>query len=491
MSHNFNINLNQSPYFDDYDEDKDFHQILYKAGFPVQARELTQEQSILREQIKRFGNHIFQNGSKVTGADVTINLEYEYVKLQAQYNSVNINVATFAGKTIIGSKSGTKALVINQTAVDAVTGDPNTIFVKYITGGSTTTKIQGIAVTTPGSGYLTAPTVTITSGGGSGGVATAVISNGYVLAINVTNQGSGYTSTPTVTITGGSGSGAVGLATLDTAAAFLGGERISAKDLSISALAKATSPCGKGSAVSINTGVFYVSGNFIDKAEETVILDKYTNTPSYKIGLQVTASLVDSGDDTTLLDNAQGSYNYAAPGADRLKFALTLTKKTLTSTDDTDFYELLRVNNGIKEKDVKIPIYSVLEETFARRTFDESGSYTVRAFNIQLKDDPNDSTKFIVRLDPGKAFVEGYEHETIISTDVTVDKARDYITVNNFDRLMQYGNYITVSGYNGLYNITAHATVDLHNVAHASLTLTNPTTYTSSKIGTAKVRNID
>ena len=491
MASNINLDLNQSPYYEDYDETKNFHQVLYKPAVAVQARELTQSQTILRNQIKKFGDHVFENGSKVTGGELTLNLDYEYVKLQAQYNNVDINVATFAGKTIIGSQSGTKALVINQTAVDAVTGDPNTVFVKYITGGSTTTKVQGIAVTTAGSGYLTAPTVTITSGGGSGATATAVISNGYVLAINVTNQGSGYTSTPTVSITGGSGSGAVGTATLDTAPAFLGGERISAKDLSISALAQASSPTGKGSAVSINLGVFYVSGNFIDKAAETLILDKYTNTPSYKIGVQVTASLVASGDDTTLLDNAQGSYNYAAPGADRLKFALALTKKTLTSTDDTDFYELLRVNDGIKEKDVKIPIYSVLEETFARRTFDESGSYTVRAFNVQLKDDPNDSTKFIVRLDPGKAYVEGYEFETIISTDVIVDKARDYINVNNFDRLMQYGNYITVSTYSGLFNITAHATVDLHNVVHASLVLTNPGTYANTKIGTAKVRAID
>ena len=491
MSSNINLDLNQSPYYEDYDETKNFHQVLYKPAVAVQARELTQSQTILRNQIKKFGDHVFENGSKVTGGELTLNLDYEYVKLQAQYNSVNINVATFAGKTIIGSKSGTKALVINQTAVDATTGDPNTVFVKYITGGSTTTKVQGISVTTPGSGYLTAPTVTITSGGGSGATAVAVIANGYVLAIDVTNQGSGYTSTPTVTITGGSGAGAVGTATLETAAAFLGGERISAKDLSISALAKATSPCGKGSAVSINTGVFYISGNFIDKAEETVILDKYTNTPSYKIGLQVTASLIDSGDDTTLLDNAQGSYNYAAPGADRLKFVLTLTKKTLTSIDDTDFYELLRVNDGIKEKDIKVPIYSVLEDTFARRTFDESGNYTVRAFNIQLKDDPNDSTKFIVRLDPGKAYIEGYEYETIISTDVIVDKARDFINVNNFDRLMQYGNYITVSGYNGLYNITTHETVDLHNAAHASVSLLSPTNYAATKIGTAKVRNID
>ena len=117
---------------------------MYKAALPVQARELTQEQSILRNQIKKFGDHVFQNGSKVTGGELVLNLEYEYVKLQAQYNSVDISVATFADKTIVGSTSGTKALVLNTSAIDSVTGDPNTVFVKYITGDSVTDSIQGI-----------------------------------------------------------------------------------------------------------------------------------------------------------------------------------------------------------------------------------------------------------------------------------------------------------------------------------------------------------
>ena len=56
---------------------------------------------------------------------------------------------------------------------------------------------------------------------------------------------------------------------------------------------------------------------------------------------------------------------------------------------------------------------------------------------------------------------------------------------------MQYGNYITVSSYNGLFNITSHETVDLHNAAHASVSLLSPTNYATTKIGTAKVRNID
>ena len=236
---------------------------------------------------------------------------------------------------------------------------------------------------------------------------------------------------------GGGGSGGTATATLSTAAAFTAGERITATDLSISALAASSSPTGKGSAVSIDTGVFYVQGNFINVTPETLILDKYTNTPSYRIGLTVSETVIDSGTDSTLLDNAQGSYNYAAPGADRLKYTLALAKKTLTSTDDTDYYEFLRIAAGVKQKDVKIPVYSVLEETFARRTFDESGSYTVRAFTGQVKDHASNAAKFNFRLDPGKAFVEGHEHETITTTDIAVDRARTFVNVNNFDRLMQ------------------------------------------------------
>ncbi len=491
MTTNINLNLNQSPYFDDYDETKDFHQVLYKPAVAVQARELTQEQTIMRNQLKRFGDHVFANGSKVTGGELTLNLDYEYVKLQQQYNLTNINVATFAGKTVVGSQSGTKALVLNTTAIDATTGDPDTIFVKYITGGALTDVVQGIDVTAGGNGFLSTPTVTITGGGGTGATATAVVANGAVYAIDITDGGAGYTSIPTVTISGGSGTGTQAVATLTTSPAFLGGERISATDSSVSALAAASLPTGTGSSVSINSGVFYVNGNFINIDKDTLILDKYTNTPSYKVGIQVVASIVSSGDDTTLLDNAQGSYNYAAPGADRLKFELSLTKKTIDSTDDIDFYELLRSNEGIKEKDIKIPIYTVLEESLARRTFDESGSYTVRAFNVQLKDDPNDTSKFIFRLDPGKAYVEGLEFETIISSDLIVDKAREFEHVNNFDRLIQYGNYVTVKDYSGLFNITEHATVDLHNAVHSAIVTTSPTTYVNTKIGTAKVRAID
>ena len=95
MSNNISINTNQTPYFDDYDEDKSFHQVLYKPSLPVQARELSTQQSILRNQIKRFGDHVFKNGSKVTGGELVLNTDYEYVKLKPLYDQFYWQIEIF------------------------------------------------------------------------------------------------------------------------------------------------------------------------------------------------------------------------------------------------------------------------------------------------------------------------------------------------------------------------------------------------------------
>ena len=487
---NITVNTNQSPYFDDFDESKNFQQVMYKPSLPVQARELTTQQTIHRDQIKKFGDHVFKNGSKVSGADITLNLDYEYVKLQTQLNGVDINVSNFDGKTIVGNESGTKALILKTAAVDTEANEPDTLFVKYITGGSVTDGVQGIKIDQTGTGYTTIPIVIITGGGGAGATAVANVNNGSVTSIDMKTSGTGYTSAPNITFTGGGGSGTLAVATIETKPAFLSNERVNSTDLAVAALTATSSPTGTGSSISIADGVFYVNGNFIKITSETMVLDKYSNTPSYKIGITAAETIVTSGDDSTLLDNAQGSFNFSAPGADRLMISIALTKKILTSIDDTDFFEIFRIDNGLKQLDVAVPLYSELEKTFARRTFDESGSYTVRPFNVQLKDDPNDATKFIARLDPGKAFIEGYEYETIISEDVSIDKARTTVNVSNFDRLMQYGNYVIVKNYRGYYDITEQIRVDLHNVNSATIDLTNPTTYASTKIGTARIRSV-
>ena len=48
-------NLNVAPYFDDFNAGNDYYSVLFKPGYPVQARELNNLQSILQNQVEQFG----------------------------------------------------------------------------------------------------------------------------------------------------------------------------------------------------------------------------------------------------------------------------------------------------------------------------------------------------------------------------------------------------------------------------------------------------
>lgn len=81
--------------------------------------------------------------------------------------------------------------------------------------------VASITVAAGGTGYTTAPTVTIaapadTSGTTATGTAT-IDANGVVTGITVTSGGSLYSTVPTVTLTGGNGTGATATAVLGTA----------------------------------------------------------------------------------------------------------------------------------------------------------------------------------------------------------------------------------------------------------------------------------
>ena len=84
------------------------------------------------------------------------------------------------------------------------------------------------------------------------------------------------------------------------------------------------------------------------------------------------------------------STNVNAKGAHRLKVSLTLSKLPLGSVEDEDFIEILRVKNGVIEEITRNTEYSVLGDTLARRTYDESGDYSVRPFGIDIRESLDD-----------------------------------------------------------------------------------------------------
>ena len=135
--------FNVTPYYDDYTEDKNFYRILYKPGYAVQARELTQQQTILQKQIDRFGRHVFREGSIVIPGQFGIELNTDYVKIKDVDNANNsVDVSDFVNQTITGLTNGVSAYVIDVAEGTEAETDTKTLFVRYLSGSSSNTQIK-------------------------------------------------------------------------------------------------------------------------------------------------------------------------------------------------------------------------------------------------------------------------------------------------------------------------------------------------------------
>ena len=102
----FKTDLNVTPYYDDYDSSDNFQQILARPGYAVQARELTQMQSILKNHIEKLGDVVLKEGSVVIPGQVKTMARYNYLKLDNSYGGETIDVTQYLGKTITGTTSG-------------------------------------------------------------------------------------------------------------------------------------------------------------------------------------------------------------------------------------------------------------------------------------------------------------------------------------------------------------------------------------------------
>ena len=109
-----NTNLNVTPYYDDFDKDKNFYRVLYRPGYPIQARELTTMQSILQNQVENVGSHLFKDGAMVIPGQVGYDLNVQAIMLQESFLGANVEDyrAQLNDKIITGLTSGVKAKVL-------------------------------------------------------------------------------------------------------------------------------------------------------------------------------------------------------------------------------------------------------------------------------------------------------------------------------------------------------------------------------------------
>ena len=376
------INLNTSPYYDDFDSQKNFHRVLYKPGFPVQARELTQQQSILQNQIEKFGDHIFKEGSVVIPGGIGYDTQYNAVKLNStNFNTdISVYIDNFIGKRIIGSESGIEAVVKFVSLPDGGDVENTTLYVTYLSADNN-------------SQYTT-------------------FVNGETLSA--------------------------------TESVVYGNTTINANTPFASLVSEDATAIG--SAAFISEGVYYVRGFFVNVSDQTIILDHYSNNPKYRVGLQVNELIVDAKEDNSLFDNAKGFTNFAAPGADRLSIELKLTKKLLTDKNDTDFIELLRLDDGILKVIQPKSEYNKIRDWIAERTYEESGDYSVKPFKMNVFNSLNDNLGngglffedditdqentpsddlMCLKISSGEAYVRGYDVEKVGTTIIDADKPRD------------------------------------------------------------------
>ena len=446
-------NLNVSPYFDDFDREDQYYRVLFKPGYPVQARELTTLQSMLQSQIEQVGDHLFKEGSVVIPGNINYIDNYYAVELQDSYLGIDIlsYLPYLIGKTVRGANSGVRAAVVGALSSEDSERGNNTIYVNFLNSDVVSNSYQGFS----------ANEVLLVESGVSSPNALDIEKN----TILQPNEGFAVTIS--------------------------------------------SNPNSIGSAVSLSEGVYYLRGHFVTVDEQTIILDQYSNNPSYRVGLDVFEVIETPDDNIDLNDNAQGFSNYAAPGADRLSIVAILTKIPINDPNPVatpNFVQLLEVRNGILQRQINNPDYNIIEKEFARRTFDESGDYYVKSPSVSVKETLDDlkgnggvfkenqltynnnkasDDLATYTISPLKAFVSGFEIDVVGTTYLDFEKPRTTTLLED-----QSINYVTGPTYtlNRVYGspslgISTSYSLSLRNSRVGS----NPITAPGKEIGLARV----
>jgi len=265
------IDLNVTPYYNDFSAAKKFNRVVFKPGVAVQARELTQLQDYFLNTIKEFGDFVFKDGATVRGgAGYPVLVPFIKINdLDSSSTAVsNDTLANYVGDTITGSTTGIQALIKSvKTGTDSDAVEKKTLYLNYTKGNE---KNAGTAETSVRFDAGETLTVTSTDSGRNGD--TFVVDNNTDIN-SFTKNFYGY------------------------AVDFV-----------------------------LEEGIIYAQGKFVSHDAQVIRLDNFNPNVNYFVGVTINETVVNSDDDTSLLDPATGAYNYNAPGADRTKVDTLITK---------------------------------------------------------------------------------------------------------------------------------------------------------------------
>ena len=406
-------NFNVDPYYDDFDEAKNFHKILFRPAVAVQARELTQLQTILQNQIERFGDNIFIEGTVIQGCSISTDSAYDYVKLpDLRVDGQTTVPSDYEGLRVVSATaSNLQAIVINSTTgLESQNPDLHTIYIKYLNTGTGDEKA-----------FAAAEELTFYS-----------------------NTNPSNTTTLSTSLT------------------------VKVAPAQINAVN--TNPIGTGYAFTIGEGIIFQKGFFI-KVESpiTSIISKYSSAPNnLSVGFSTLEAIVTESTDASLLDNASGYTNVNAPGANRLKLTPTLTVANSNALPSNNFLSIADWNNGNLVKLKQTTEYNVINKEMARREYETNGDFVVNPFKLNSDVNPANSSTFNTLVSSGLAYVNGYRVQLENSSKYEVRKGTDTISLTGQNISASYGNYISVKEVAGYFTIGS--TVNLYDTVTSALT---------------------
>lgn len=439
--------FNVPPYFDDFDANNRYHRILFRPSVAVQARELTQLQTTLQDQIETFGNHVFKDGSIVDGCAITYYPNVHYISVEDRFDT---NVELFP--TDLTANSEYRYLVTNSEDSDkavraliqiAKTGsknDPPNTNRFYFTYIATGTDSDGNDVNR--------------------------FSPGDTLYFYVQEQNK--------------------FANLDPANVY---DTIQTLSSNSSFNAEGFAYC-----VSVSDGTIFQKGFFTKVEPHTIaVRDFSTNVESYVIGFDTEETIVDENIDENLLDNALGYSNENAPGAHRLKLSPVLVSKTRTdAANNKNFFSIVEFDGQQPTQQNDDIALSTIQQTFSRRTYEESGDYVIEPFKIETLANEANSQSFFYQISPGIAYVRGNRIEKIGPSKVIAPRAIDTEFALNQVVTGNYGSYVVCDEFLGLPDLNQLDEIELYDTAQNAISQRDGISSAPSgtRIGFANVRAV-
>ena len=480
MANTYRHTADFDPYFDDWEsakhDDKGYVKVLFKPSRAVQARELNQSQTYLNSQIASLGGYLFKDGTPVSGAKISYVTNQKYAIATIRYNANAYDFDEVKDAILSSNKITDSSSSLNDYTMTGTLYNTSSSSISNSAQAITVSENSGNSTDTTGNISDSFPVIQIT---GIYEYENPVDSQDESSIASLTTTSNGVTSKKVIVLYNlyggifeeGSYLFVSNIGNFDII--FENVIDIDSTDTTSSTISsKIYKTC---TVASCSKGIIFVDGYFINVPMASVIVNPFKkldsdnpvtsfglqsiddNNIQYNVGFWIERSIVTAYEDTTLTDPASGSYNYKAPGADRYKIIGNLcsitdeklsveleNSKNITSTVDTPIKFVTGIvlkNNVLIKEQNNVGTNSDLMDELARRTYEESGSYAVNPWKVQIEESSNDSSEYIVSIGPGLGYVYGYRVSNVVSQKISNEKSRQTIIKRNNSKYTDSSRY--------------------------------------------------